>query len=275
VTAGSTHLPYAKNKGVRLFYEVAGAGPAMVLIHANPFDHNLWAYQTARFSNRFRIVAPDLRGYGRSDKVATPFDLDDLADDIVAICAHAGVKRAIVGGISVGSGIALALALGHPGLVEALILVGGASSRPAAYDARIAGYEGPEFPGYRRKHMEECFAPGFAATPHGRYLIEGFLESDSLLDGKAIGQVFRARGGTDLRPRLPLLRLPVLVVNGAYDMSLKAGRETASLIPGAEQVTLNNTGHCCNIEDPAAFDAAVIAFLRKHGLWPDIGHTVP
>ena len=263
-------MPYADNHGVRLFYEVAGEGPAMVLIHANPFDHNLWAYQTARFSNRFRIVAPDLRGYGRSDKIATPFGLDDLADDIVAVCAHAGVERAIIGGISVGSGIALALALDHPGLVKALILVGGASSRPAAYDGRIAGYEGPGFPAYRRTHMEECFAPGFAATPHGRYLIEGFLESDPLLDGKAIGQVFRARGGTDLRPRLPSLRLPVLVVNGAYDMSLKPGRETASLIPAAEHRVLNNTGHCCNIEDPAAFDAVAIEFLRRNGLWEEM-----
>jgi 3-oxoadipate enol-lactonase len=263
-------LPYAENSGVRLFYEVAGEGPAMVLIHANPFDHNLWAYQTARFSNRFMVVAPDLRGYGRSDKVATPFGIGDLAKDIIAVCRDAGVERAIVGGISVGSGIALALALDYPELVRALVLVGGASSRPAAYDRHIAGYEGGDLAAYRRTHMEQCFAPGFTATPQGRYLIEGFLERDPWLDGRAIAQVFRARGDADLRPRLSLLRLPVLVVNGAYDMSLKPGIETASLISGAEQVTLNNTGHCCNIEDPAAFDAAVIVFLRRNGLWPGL-----
>jgi 3-oxoadipate enol-lactonase len=255
---------------VRIFYEVAGAGPAMVLIHANPFDHNLWVYQIARFSNRFRIVAPDLRGYGRSDKIVAPFGLDDLAGDIVAVYNHAGIASAIVGGISVGSGIALQLALDRPGLAEALILVGGASSRPASYDRHIAGYEGPDFRSYRRKHMEECFAPGFAATPLGRHLIEGFVESDPLLDGKAIAQVFRARGGRDLRPRLPSLRLPVLVINGAHDVSLQPGRETAALIPQAEHRVLNDAGHCCNIENPAAFDRVVIEFLQKHGQWPDI-----
>ena len=263
-------MPYAYNGGVRIFYEVAGEGPAMVLIHANPFDHNLWAYQTVRFSNRFRIVAPDLRGYGRSDKIATPFGLDDLAGDIVAVCNHAGVDRAIVGGISVGSGIALALALDHPDLVRALILVGGASSRPAAYDGRIAGYEGERFPQYRRTHMQECFAPGFAATPLGRHLIGGFIEFDPVLDGKAIGQVFRARGGADLRPRVPSLRVPTIVINGEHDMSLAPGRETVSLIPGAAHKVLNNTGHCCNLEDPAAFDAAVIEFLGSNGLWPEL-----
>ena len=260
-------MPYADNMGVRIFYEVAGDGPAMVLIHANPFDHTLWLYQTRRFADRFQVVAPDLRGYGRSDQVVTPFSLDDLAKDIIAVCAHAGVTRAIVGGISVGSGVALALALDYPELVQALVLVGGASSRPASYDDHIAGYE-QDFPAYRRVQLEQCFAPGFVATPRGQYLVETFLESNARLDGKAIAEVFRARGGADLRPRLPSLKLPVLVVNGAHDMSLAAGRETASLIPGAEQVTLDGAGHCCNIEDPAAFDATVIDFLRRKNLWP-------
>lgn len=261
-------MPYAENQGVRIFYEVAGDGPAMVLIHANPFDHTLWLYQTARFSNDFRIVAPDLRGYGRSDKITTPFTIDDLAKDMVAVCRHAGVTRAIVGGISVGSGVALALGLDYPELVQALVLVGGASSRPASYDAHIAGYD-ESFPAYRRVQLEACFTPAFVASPRGHYLIENFLAYNPRLNGKAIAQVFRARGNADLRPRLPSLRMPVLVVNGEHDMSLNPGIETASLIPGAEQVTLPGAGHCCNMEDPAAFDAVMIAFLRKHRLWPD------
>jgi 3-oxoadipate enol-lactonase len=263
-------VPYAQNDGVRIFYDIAGEGPAMVLIHANPFDHNLWAYQTARFSNRFKVIASDLRGYGRSDKIETPFGLADLARDILAVCNDAGVDRAIVGGISVGSGIALALALDHPDLVHALVLVGGASSRPDAYDGRIAGYEGNRFPGYRHTHMQECFAPGFSSTPLGRHLIDGFTELNPVLSGKAIGQVFRARGAVDLRPRLPSLRVPTIVINGEHDMSLQLGRETASLIPGAVHKMLKNTGHCCNLEDPAAFDAAVIEFLRTNRLWPNL-----
>jgi pimeloyl-ACP methyl ester carboxylesterase len=263
-------VPYAQNNGVRLFYDVAGEGPAMVLIHANPFDRNLWVYQTARYSNRFRVIAPDLRGYGRSDKVSSAFGIKDLVYDIVAVCRHASVERAIVAGISVGSGIALALGLDHPDLVRALVLVGGASSRPAAYDGHIAGYESDDVADYRRKHMEQCFAPGFPATQLGRYLIEGFQEYDPLLDGKAIGRVFRARGEADLRSRLSSMRKPTLVINGEHDMSLDAGRETASLIPGAVRKVLKGTGHCCNIEDPTSFDAAVIEFLRDNGLWPEI-----
>jgi pimeloyl-ACP methyl ester carboxylesterase len=65
-----------------------------------------------------------------------------------------------------------------------------------------------------------------------------------------------------MRSRLGTMRPPTLVINGAYDVSLERGRETASLIPGAQHVELPGTGHACCIEDPAAFDAAVVAFLR-------------
>ena len=67
--------------------------------------------------------------------------------------------------------------------------------------------------------------------------------------------------------RLPSMKLPVLVVNGAHDMSLDAGKFTASQIPGARHVTLEGAGHACNIEAPEAFEAAVIEFLQGQGLW--------
>ena len=71
-----------------------------------------------------------------------------------------------------------------------------------------------------------------------------------------------------MTPRLGSLTVPTLVVNGAADMSLEAGRETASLIPGAWHKVLPGTGHVCNLEDPAGFDAAVIEFLDHYNLMP-------
>ena len=71
-----------------------------------------------------------------------------------------------------------------------------------------------------------------------------------------------------MTPRLGTMRVPTLVINGEYDNSLAGGRKTASLIPGAIHKILPNTGHACNIEDPATFDAFVIEFLRANGLMP-------
>jgi pimeloyl-ACP methyl ester carboxylesterase len=64
--------------------------------------------------------------------------------------------------------------------------------------------------------------------------------------------------------------VPTLVINGEFDHSLAAGRRTASLVPGAEHRILEGTGHACCIEDPARFDAMVIAFLHSRGLMPAI-----
>jgi pimeloyl-ACP methyl ester carboxylesterase len=71
-----------------------------------------------------------------------------------------------------------------------------------------------------------------------------------------------------MTPRLVTMKVPTLVVNGEYDNSLAGGKKTASLIPGAVHRMLPKTGHACNIEDPAGFDALVIDFLRAHNLMP-------
>ncbi len=107
-------MPFASNHGVNIYYEVYGDGPPMVLVHANPFDRRLFTYQIARFAPYFRLVALDIRGYGRSDKPATPFTLNDMADDVLAVCAQEKIARAIFMGVSVGSGMSLLIGLDRP-----------------------------------------------------------------------------------------------------------------------------------------------------------------
>ncbi len=261
-------MPYASNKGVRIHYVVAGEGPPMVLVHANPFDHRLFTYQLARFSQHFRLIAPDLRGYGRSDKPDTRFTLADMADDVLAVCAQEGVTRAIVLGVSVGSGIALLIGLDRPELAAAVILVGGSSKGGANIADRVAGYTSADLKGYQRGHIRELVAPGFGDTLLGRWVLDLFTEQTQPLSGACIAQIFRAREACDMRGRLAGMTVPTLVINGAHDISLERGRDTASRIAGATHVVLPGSGHACCIEDPAAFDGAVEAFLRKTGLWP-------
>ena len=71
-------MPYSNANGLRIYYEVSGEGFPFVMVHANPFDHNLWMYQIAHFSTYFKVVAIDIRGYGRSDKPSAPFTLKDM-----------------------------------------------------------------------------------------------------------------------------------------------------------------------------------------------------
>src|SRR3954465_3543501 len=108
-------MPNSRANGPHVSYEGAGRAPPLVLVHALPFDHNLWLYQVERFSSRFRTIAMDLRGWGRSSKPHTPFSLRDMGDDVMGVLAQEGVHSgAVVMGCSIGSKIALMLACDHP-----------------------------------------------------------------------------------------------------------------------------------------------------------------
>jgi 3-oxoadipate enol-lactonase len=265
-------MPYSTANGLKIYYEVSGEGLPFVMIHANPFDHNLWIYQIAHFSTFFKVIAIDIRGYGRSDKPITQFSLEDMANDVLGVCRDEDVKEAILGGVSVGSGMALLLGLDHPEIFRALILVGGSSGPGGSIEERIHGYTKIGVKKYHIQHLRELVAPGFPETKLGKYLLNTYVERDSWLSGESIGQIFRARGGTDMTPRLGSMKVPTLVINGEYDNSLKGGQRTALLIPGAVHKILPNTGHACCIEDPAGFDEFVTDFLRANRLLPDSPH---
>ena len=192
-------MPFASNRDVRIYYEVYGDGPPLVLVHANPFDHRLFTYQIASFSPYFRIVALDIRGYGRSDKPETPFSLADMADDVLAVCAQERITRAVFGGVSVGSGIGLLIGLDHPEMVEALILVGGSSKGGADIAGRVAGYTSADLKGYLRSHIRELVAPGFPETTLGRWVLDLFSENARTLNGRCIANIFKAREACDMR----------------------------------------------------------------------------
>ena len=261
-------MPFASNRGVKIYYESYGDGPPMVLVHANPFDHRLFTYQIASLAPYFRLVAMDIRGYGRSDKPETPFTLNDMADDVLAVCAQEKITRAIFMGVSVGSGMSLLIGLDRPQLCDAVILVGGSSKGGADIAGRVAGYTSADLRGYQRSHIRELVAPGFCDTRLGAWMLDLFSAQAHELSGQCIAQIFRAREGCDMRDRLAGMKPPTLVINGAHDVSLQRGGETASMIPGAQHVVLPGTGHACCIEDPGAFDGAVIAFLKAKKLWP-------
>ena len=262
-------MPYSTRSGLNIWYEVTGEGPALVLIHANPFDHDLWLYQTAHFSTWFRVIGIDIRGYGRSAKVTAPFTLKDMCNDALSVMDELGIDRAVLMGCSVGSGTAILLGLDHPDRFDAIILVGGNSGSSDRYMRRVEGYR-RDLGAYHLEHMQELVAPSFIESRLGRHLLNMFVEREARLSGEAIARVFMAGNATDTTQRLPEMKVPTLVINGEYDHSLKGGQRTASLVPGAVHRVLKGTGHACCIEDPAGFDALVLDFLRERNLLPEL-----
>lgn len=265
-------MPISRANGLDILYEKAGSGPALVLIHAMPFDHNLWLYQVERFSAHFTTIAMDLRGWGGSAKPRTPFTLADMGRDVMGILADEEIAAgAVVMGCSVGSKIALMLACDHPELFNAAVLVGGNSGLQPQLERRIAAYLAEHAAStlrqYHLGHLRYGVTKGWADSTIGTYLLEGFAERGANLDPESIARVFEAVAGSDLTPKLSTYRTPTLIVNGEHDNALQGGRLTASLIKHSQHRILAGTGHCCFIEDPAGFNATLRDFLVQAKVW--------
>jgi 3-oxoadipate enol-lactonase len=257
-------MPYASRNNVKTYYEVSGEGFPLVLVHANPFDRRMFMYQVAHFSTFFKVINIDLRGYGYSDKPAIPITMTDLCDDVVAVCLQEGAREALFLGVSVGGVMGLQLGLDHPELFKALILVGCSSMPGDRYQSRIDGYMNEGVSAYHIQHLTSLVRKGFPQTKLGKYLLGMHTEMDARLSAPAIAEIFHALQNRDLTARLPELKMPVLIVNGEFDNSLKRSQQMSTKIAGAEHRIIPGAGHACCLEDPVTFDEIVLSFLKNH-----------
>ncbi|MGO8997392.1 MAG: alpha/beta fold hydrolase [Polyangiaceae bacterium] len=113
---------WLEHRGARLFAVEEGSGPPIVLLHGGLATHVVWLPVIAPLVARFRVVLPDLRACGRSH-FSGELSWGQLADDVAALLRHLGIARAVVGGASLGAGVAVRLALDHPDVVSALAVI--------------------------------------------------------------------------------------------------------------------------------------------------------
>jgi 3-oxoadipate enol-lactonase len=214
-------MPYSRRAGVKTYYEVSGEGYPFVFTHANPFDRRMFLYQVAHFSTYFKVINIDLRGYGYSDKPATPITMTDLCEDVVTVCKQEGANTAIFAGVSVGGVMGLQLGLDHPEIFKALILVGCSSMPGDRYQTRIDGYMKQGVAEFHIQHLTDLVSKDFPQTKSGKYLLGMHTEMDARLSAPAIAEIFHALQNRDLTARLAELKMPVLIMNGEFDNSLK------------------------------------------------------
>ena len=257
-------MPYSRRAGVKTYYEVSGEGYPFVFMHANPFDRRMFLYQVAHFSTYFKVINIDLRGYGYSDKPAAPITMTDLCEDVVAVCRQEGVDEAIFAGVSVGGVMGLHLGLDHPEIFKALILVDCSSMPGDRYQTRIDGYMKQGVAEFHIQHLTDLVSKDFPQTKLGKYLLGMHTEMDARLSAPAIAEIFHALQNRDLTARLAELKMPVLIMNGEFDNSLKRSKEMSTRIAGAEHRVISGAGHACCLEDPVTFDEIVMHFLEKN-----------
>ena len=254
--------------GGRLYYETAGSGAPVVLLHGGFGDRRMWDDQLPALLPRYRVIRYDHRGFGRSPQPDTAY----LAtDDLRRLLDHLGVAKAHLMGNSVGGMVALEFALAHPERVASLVMVAsGAAGFPVPAEERTA--TAAFFGGVRTRPLAETVRmwaahPMLAATrerPAVRRRV-GEMIADNAGIFTMAAWPFGPTGGTPPARRLGEVRVPTLLVWGDRDIAgvrLMAD-STAHGIRGARREVMPGLSHLPQMEEPARFNRVLLAFLRS------------
>jgi pimeloyl-ACP methyl ester carboxylesterase len=258
---------------VALFAEVAGEGPAVVLVHEGICDSRMWDREWQEWSPSFRLLRADLRGFGNSPLEPGPFA---QARDLIEVLEAHGMERAALVGVSLGGRVALEVALARPELVSALVLVA------------------PGLPGHEwSQEMRDAWAEEEAAFEAGdldaaveaslRTWVDGPRRRPEDVDPQMRARVAEMQRRAyelavgveedeeellveDLAQKLAEVRAPTLVLVGEEDQpDMHAIAERlAREIPGARLERIEATAHVPSLERPREFDELVLPFLREH-----------
>lgn len=222
---------------IELYYREAGSGEPLIMLHGNGESGEYFINQIEHFQSRYRVIAPDTRGHGRSPRGEAPFTIAQFANDLYDFMQGLGIARAAILGFSDGANIAMKFAMQHPEMVKALILNGGnldpsGVKRTAQFPIEI---------GYKIACRLAAKSP--SAKKNAEML--GLMVNEPHIAPE----------------ELKKLDLPVLVIAGTKDMIRREHTELiARSLPRAQLVFLKGDHFIANRE-PEAFNRAVSAFL--------------
>jgi 3-oxoadipate enol-lactonase len=272
MTQSTTRTGFTEINGARLYYEVAGEGYPLVLLHAGVADSRMWDEQFAVFARDYQVVRYDLRGFGKSEVPASAFKPHE---ELAQLLRYLGIAGAHVVGISYGGKIALDFTLAHPDMVKGLVLVAPSVSGAEPSSDVLAFYEAEE------AALEALDLDG-ATELNLRMWVDGPRRAAGEVDGTmrelvremqrhAFATVFPEQAiELDLEPpaidRLGEVQAPTLLVVGDYDIESKVeqARHLASQIAQAQLAVIAGAAHMVNMEKPAEFNQLVLNFLMSH-----------
>jgi pimeloyl-ACP methyl ester carboxylesterase len=266
-------MPYADASGAKIYYETHGAGEPLLLISGFGSNATVYWSNIPRLAERFRVIAMDPRGSGRSDVAPGPYTMDLLAGDCAAVLDAAGAAGAHVLGTSMGGMIAPHVALLHPDRVRRLVLacttpggthhvlppaeqlavfIGAADIADAAAAVRAT------YP----LHYSDAYAAAHDAEIVARSLANEHLRSTP--EGRAAQ--LAAVQAHDTWDQLPSIAAPTLVLHGERDgiVPVENGRNIAARIPGARLRTWPEGRHLFFVEFAAEVNEAVSEFLDSY-----------
>lgn len=248
----------------------AASLPVLVLVHAFPLAATMWEPQMRTPPAGWRVLAPDLRGFGGStDTENSNPSMADYAADVIDLVRELGIASAVIGGLSLGGYATLALLRQDPDLVRGLVLAdtrAGADSPEGRANRRsmIALIDREGSSGVARDMPAALLGPSTREhRPDVEASVRRIIKQQSPLAIR--GAVVRMMERPDSTPLLTGIRVPCLVLVGDEDTVTPPdeAQRLADGIPGATRVVIAGAGHLSNLEQPEQFSAATEAFLSR------------
>lgn len=261
--------------GVRLFHQDFGEGPPVVFVHGGSSTHAIWEHQVAALSDRFRTIAYDHRGVGRSDVPRDGFTVDRLADDLAALVDRLALDTRALTLVTHGLGghVALRCLVRHPGVTGRLVLAGaapwfagdreGAGGFSDSLAADLAARLATDHAGANWDLIGEWM---YRQAPELSRRI-AHLQMAMQWPLVVVRGLMRDLRSVDHRPYLPDLAQPTLVVHGRHDRKnrFEGSEYLADHLPGGRLLVLEESGHCPFLEQVEAFNEEVAAFAGSPG----------
>ena len=263
-------MPYALNRGVKIYWEEQGSGDPILRIMGLSFTLDMWHRTVPLIARTHRAIVFDNRGVGRSDVPRRPYSIRAMAEDARAVLDAAGVERAHVIGASMGGMIAQELALRHPSRLRSLILActycGGL--RAKFPEARRFRHQA-RWPGQNAQERILAFNPLLydEGTPSER------IEEDNAIRVRwhptargYLNQLWAILRWSSYR-RLPRLSVPTLIVHGESDLILppENAKILARRIPHARTRMIPNAGHIFTTDQPEISHRMLLEFFEELG----------
>jgi len=254
---------------IGISYDDCGKGPAVLLVHGFPLNRQMWQAQVAPIAQAgYRVIAPDLRGFGASDAPPGDYSMDVFADDLVALLDALDIQRAAVCGMSMGGYILLDLLERYPGQVSAAGFIATKSSADdeagrARRSAMAAQAESLGANPIIKNFAELLFAPEtMHSNPELIAQVTAWMRATP--PSALAGGLLAMRDRKDYTPLLPGFPQPSLVVVGSED---RAASHTAielfnAGLPSCQSHVIAGAGHMVNMERPGEFNEILLSFLK-------------
>ena len=263
---------FATIQNARLYFETAGKGRPLILLHSGITDHRMWAEQLREFSKHFHVIAPDFRGYGKS---SAPDERFWHFDDIYRLIQELAFRSVYVGGCSLGGKAAMELAIAYPKLISALILIAPGLPSYQFRDKETLEKDmilGELIASEKRDEVADTLMDiwlvGLKRKRESVASSVRVMVREMILDNydSVIDKYPERKPKFNVLSRLSEIHVPTLVMIGDCDLPdmLAISQLVADRISGAERRLLHNTAHLPNLECSALFNDVVIDFLKNH-----------